>query len=361
MYIHSSGKWHGPGRYVYDLAYALKGQYDVSVTVGSTGALVDRLHAAHIPTHSLTALTRDIDATQDSTAFFQLLNVFRKEKPDIVHLNSSKAGALGAIAARIAGVPRIVYTVHGWAFNEPVSSLARVFRWVVSLITMLAAHRTITVSQFDMLLSPLGLHSVTVHNGIAPLDCIPREEARRIICARAGISENAFIFGTIAELHTNKGLDILIEATFAVDNIHVVVIGEGEERATLETLITELNLTDRVHLIGFIADAARYLQAFDAFVLPSRKEGLPYAILEAGSAGVPVIASAVGGVPEIVGDQISGDLVHAFSIEKLAESLQEFSEQPNTIRHYAEALSARVARYFNLEDMVKKTVDVYEH
>ncbi len=360
MYVITKGSWGGAGRYVYDLAHALTGQYDVSVTVGSGGALVNRLTADHIPTHILSALTRDIDATQDSTAFFQLLSIFRKEKPDIVHLNSSKAGALGAIAARIAGVPRIVYTVHGWAFNEPVSTLARVFRWVVSLITMLAAHRTITVSHFDMLLSPLGLHSTTVHNGIAPVDCLPRSVARAEICRRAGIAEDVFIFGSIAELHTNKGLDVLIEATFAVDNIHVVVIGEGEERAQLETLITELNLTDRVHLIGFVENASRYLLAFDAFVLPSRKEGLPYAVLEAGSAGVPVIASAVGGIPEIVGDQISGDLVHAFNIEKLAESLQEFTEQPNTIRRYADALKERVARYFNLSEMVRKTVAVYE-
>lgn len=361
MYVITKGSWGGAGRYVFDLAHALKGTYDVSVAVGSHGLLVDRLKADHIPTHLLSTLTRDITASKDSMAFFEMIKLFRREKPDIVHLNSSKAGALGAIAARIAGVPRIVYTVHGWAFNEPVSHLARLFRWVVSLITMLAAHRTITVSHFDMLLSPLGLHSVTVHNGIAPIDFVPRAEARAEICRRAGITGDAFIFGTIAELHTNKGIDVLIEATFAVDNVHVVVIGEGEERAQLETLITELNLNDRIHLIGFIENAARYLQAFDAFVLPSRKEGLPYAILEAGTAGVPVIASAVGGVPEIVGDQISGDLVHAFNIEKLAESLQEFTEQPNTIRHYAEALKERIARYFNLSDMVRKTVAQYEN
>jgi glycosyltransferase involved in cell wall biosynthesis len=225
---------------------------------------------------------------------------------------------------------------------------------------MLLSHHTITVSHFDMLLSPLGLYSTTVHNGIGRIPLLPREDARAEICVRAKVDEDSFIVGTIAELHMNKGIDVLIQAAYLVPEVQVIVIGEGEERPALERLIKELGLDERVHLIGFIDEASRYLKAFDTFVLPSRKEGLPYAILEAGAAEVPVIASAVGGIPEIVNDQLSGDLVHAFNDEALAESIREFRDSPNTRRHYAEMLKTRIERYFGLDDMVKKTVEVYE-
>jgi glycosyltransferase involved in cell wall biosynthesis len=360
LFVITKGSWGGAGRYLYDLSIALQDEYDVVVATGGTGLLEQKLKQRHIRTRIVPNLARDMHATKDVWALYELYKVFRAERPDIVHLNSSKAGAIGALAARLAGVPRIVFTVHGWAFNEPVSRIAKAFRWVASLVTMLLSHKTITVSHFDMLLSPLGLHSQTIHNGIAEIAFHPRTEARQHILKRAGIPEDAFVFGTIAELHTNKGIDLLIQAAYLVDDVHVVVIGEGEERKALEALIADLDLGHRVHLIGFIDEAYRYLKAFDVFVLPSRKEGLPYAILEAGQAGVPVIAAAVGGVPEIVSDQISGDLVHAFNDLPLAESMKEFYTSPNTIQHYADALKARVERYFTVHDMVRKTRDVYE-
>jgi glycosyltransferase involved in cell wall biosynthesis len=360
MFVITKSNWGGAQRYVYDLATSLTHEYDVVVAVGGNGLLVKKLHHKKIRTIEIPTLTRDISVGDDTNAFGNLLTIFRKERPDIVHLNSSKAGGLGALAARIAGVKRVVYTAHGWAFNEPVSFLSATFRWWASLATMLLVHRTITVSHFDTFLSPLDLHSVTVHNGIRDdVAFLTREEARKKICALADIPEDSFIVGTISELHTNKGIDILIQAAFVVDDIQVVVIGEGEERAALEQLLSDLELTNRVHLIGFVDEASKYLKAFDVFTLSSRKEGLPYTILEAGMAGVPVIASAVGGIPEIVNDQLSGDLVHAFNAEALAESLEEFKANPNTRARYAEALKERIHRYFNVEDMVRKTVEVY--
>ncbi len=360
MYVITKGSWGGAGVYVFDLATALKGEYDVTVAVGGGGLLVSKLHAEKIRTITIPTLERDIHTLSDVRAFFDLWRIFRRERPDIVHVNSSKAGALGALAARLSRVPHVVYTVHGWAFNEPVSEMTRFFRWAVSLLTMLLCHRTITVSHFDMILSPLGLHSVTIHNGIEASEFLTRERARHELCTRTGMPEDAFIVGTIAELHVNKGIDILIQAAYLIDDIHVCIIGEGEEREALTQLINDLDLRARVHLVGFLPNASRYLKAFDIFALPSRKEGLPYTILEAGLAEVPVIASAIGGIPEIVSDQLSGDLVHAFNDEALAESIRELMQSPNTRARFAASLKARVERYFNLRGMIKKTTAVYE-
>ena len=351
--------WGGAQRYVYDLATDLPKDYDVTVAAGGNGILVQKLKAKSVRVVPIQSLTRDIEVASDLKAMWELYKLFRKERPDIVHLNSSKAGGLGALAARFAGVRHIIFTVHGWAFNEPVPKTTSAFRWLAAYVTLLLCHRNIVVSHFAAMQSPAEHGLVIIHNGIGHQTFLSREEARKEICARAGISEEGFIVGTIAELHANKGIDILIEATYLVDNIQVVVIGEGEEREALEKLIADLKLTDRVHLIGFIPDAAKYLKAFDTFALPSRTEALGYVLLEAGMAEVPVIASAVGGIPEVIYDQLTGDLVHAFNDEALAESLEEFKTTPNTRARYAEALKEHVLRYFNLDDMVRKTVAVY--
>ena len=360
LFVITKSDWGGAGRYVFDMATSLSGEYDTAVALGGTGVLSARLREKGIRTISIPSLGRDLHAGSDSAAFFELLKIFRNEKPDIVHLNSSKAGGLGALAARLASVRKIIYTAHGWAFNEPVPALSRAFRWGASLATLLLSSRVITVSSFDEIHSPLGLETAMVHNGLVAPVFLPRAEARAEIVKRAGIREDGILFGTIAELHANKGIDILIEAFAQLREGHLVVIGEGEERMALEKLIRKLGLEKRVHLLGFVEGAARLLKAFDIFVLASRKEGLPYVLLEAGEAEVPVIASMVGGIPEIIDDQLSGVLVPAYDSDALAEALDELAAQPGTRAHYAERLKEKVERYFPLKGMVKKTVEVYE-
>jgi glycosyltransferase involved in cell wall biosynthesis len=358
LFVITKSNWGGAQRYVYDLATHLNTEYDVAVAAGGSGILFERLQEKGIRTISLTALARDIEAKSDFAAFRELIRVFRDEKPDIVHLNSSKAGILGALAGRIARIPRLVFTVHGWPFNEPVSSLSRAFRWIASCATLLLCHsRIIAVSHFDAMHAPLGLRMVTIHNGIEELAFLSREEAQKKLSLT---DETHFVIGTIAELHKNKGIDILVEALPHVSNAVLVVIGEGEERKVLEEMIIRLKLETRAHLIGFMENAARVLPAFDLFVLPSRTEALGYVLLEAGFAGVPVAASTVGGIPEVIDDGLNGVLFPAYDSEALAKAVNELIASPNVRAHYAERLKEKVARYFALRGMVKKTIEVYE-
>lgn len=361
LYVITKSNWGGAQRYVYDLATQLPDEYEPVVVSGPGEMLFRKLNDASVRTIEIKELGRDIHARGDLRALVALYRCIRAERPDIVHLNSSKAGFLGAIAARLARVKKIIFTVHGWPYTEPVSRLSKCVRWLAILGTMLLVHRTITVSRFAALFAPLGIETDTVHNGIPPIDFLPRATARQELCERTGMSADSFIFGTIAELHANKGIDILIHAMYLVDDAHVIVIGEGEERAALELLIQELHLEQRVHLIGFVDSAARYLKAFDAFILPSRTEALGYVLLEAGAAGLPVIASAVGGIPEVIHDQVSGALFHACNDIALAESMREFMHSPNTTRRYAEELTAHVSRGFSLNKMVSETLAVYRH
>lgn len=356
----TKGTWGGAQRYVFDLARSLASTYAITIVAGTDGRLFREARALGIRTIHIPTLERDVEFGGDVKACIELMRLFRAERPDIVHLNSAKAGGVGALAARLAHVPRIIYTVHGWAFNEPVTRSVRLFRLLMSFLTQTLVHQTIAVSHFDALLAPLKSRTITIHNGIAPQQFLSRDEARAVLSERAQIPPDTFVFGAIAEHHTNKGLDILIEAAFLVDGAHIVIIGDGEERERLIEKISELSLGDRVHLVGFIENASRLIPAFDTYILPSRKEGLPYVVLEAGLAGVPVIATAVGGVPEIITDQVSGDLVHAFNDLALAESMTEFLTLPNTRARYAEALRERIQRDFTLDRMIRETSEVYE-
>ena len=119
LYLITKANWGGAQRYVYDLATAAKTQgYDVSVAYGEEGPLAPRLRASGIPAERIRGLARDIGWLREARAFFSLLRLLRRERPEVIHINSSKAGILGCLAARFTGVPRIIFTAHGWAFNE---------------------------------------------------------------------------------------------------------------------------------------------------------------------------------------------------------------------------------------------------
>jgi glycosyltransferase involved in cell wall biosynthesis len=146
------------------------------------------------------------------------------------------------------------------------------------------------------------------------------------------------VIGTIAELHPNKGLPYLINAFTSVvmqyPQTALIIIGDGQDQPALHLLIKEKKLEQSVFLAGYMDHAAEYLKAFNIFVLPSLKEGLPYAILEAGCASLPVVATTVGGIPEIIEDMRSGVLVQPKNIRELSHALSFMIEHPDERRRY---------------------------
>jgi glycosyltransferase involved in cell wall biosynthesis len=312
LYVITKSNWGGAQRYVFDLATALpKDRCDVAVVVGDNGPLTERLQTQSIRTMRIPGLARDISFFKEFTAFGGLIALLRRERPSIVHLNSSKAGALGALAARLTGVPHIIFTAHGWPFREQRNLLWRAYVWLGSWATALLAGVVICVSESD---ARAGRHlpfcarkMVCIHNGIVAMTFGSGERLRRLF------PPNAVITGTIGELNKNKNHQALIEEARNDQNLFIAIVGEGEERARLEAKIREYGLQDRVKLLGFIP-AEEALAGFDRFALPSRKEGLPYALLEAKQAGLPLfMVNRVGGVPEILDNTNPNE----FSFEKM--------------------------------------------
>lgn len=363
LYVITKGNWGGAQRYVYDLATGLpKNQFNVTVVVGQGETLPEKLAAAGIATQRLSSLDRNLNPLADFQTGLELFRIFRRERPDVVHLNSPKAGGLGALAARLAGVKKIIYTAHGWTFNEARPWPTRALIWLFSWLTVSLAHETVTITvseQLQGLRFPGTKKKIKlIRNGLAAPSFLSREQARE----KLFIANDKILIGTIAELHRNKGLEYLIQALEKIRNKNwqAVIIGGGEDKINLENLIAARGLETRIKLAGFQAEAPALLLALDIFVLPSLKEGLPYAILEAGLAGLPVVATRVGGIPEIITSEHSGLLIPPRDSDALTAALCLLLDSTPRRHELGQNLKQQVATHYSLPLMIKQFTDLYQ-
>lgn len=314
LFVITKSNWGGAQRYVYDLATALsKEGSDVRVAFGQPGLLALKLKTAGIATHPISSLERDISLLADIKSFFELLHLFRAEKPDVVHLNSSKAAGLGALAARFALVPRIIFTAHGWPFTEKRNWVWRSFALLGSWVTALLSHTVIVVSKNDLRIGErMPFCSAKMHLIYNGIDFHSTLGSAAVI--RHSFPNGVHITGTIGELTRNKNQISLIEQAKNNPSMYVAIVGEGEDRLDLIKKIEEYGLKNRVKLFGFMP-ASEVLRGFDMFALPSLKEGLPYVLLEAKAAGLPIVATRVGGVGEILDAKDMSN----FSLEQMVQ------------------------------------------
>jgi glycosyltransferase involved in cell wall biosynthesis len=366
LLVITKGNMGGAQRYVADLARGVRDAgHAVSVAVGEGGSLRDNLMRAGVNVIVVPALGRDVNPLKDLASLRALKRLFVEHDPDVIHLNSSKAGLLGAVAARfVKARAMVVFTVHGWAFNEDRSLIVRGFLFLLQWLTVRLADRTIAVSQrvaLQMAHAPLPGRAMTViHNGMNEPVFLTRGEARE----RLGIAPDDFIFGTISELHRNKGIDHLLKSfQEALPKLPaqsmISVIGGGEEEKRLKALATELGIGGRVRWHGYMPEAASLMRAFDVFTLTSRTEAFPYAILEAGWAGLPVIASRVGGIPEAVDHRASGLLTEPGSTLSIAWSMVELAKDEPMRQRLGQSLREMVREWFTLDGMIRKTLEAY--
>lgn len=355
IYGITKSNFGGAQRYVFDLATeAKKAEHDVSVICGAGGVLVEKLREKGIRVIEISGMKRDISLVDEFRSLYFIFRTLFEERPDVFHTNSSKMGGIGNLAARLAGVKKIIFTAHAWAFNEPRPKWQKLPIKFLTWVTILLSHKTICVSEKskkDMHKWPFIKQKLRViHNGIAEFNLVPRDN-------------NAFTVGTLSELHQVKGLDILLKAWNKFNKKHheakLVIMGEGEERENLEMLVEELGISNSVTFKGYVEKAKQYLSNFDIFVLPSRSENLPYAVLEAGFASLPVIATSVGGVPEIIEPSINGALIQPEDSEALFSTLILLTEDKNLRKRLGENLKQIVLKDFSLEKMVKETLKMY--
>ncbi len=329
----------GAQRHVLDVARHLlsRGHQAIIVVGGEHTELTSAAGSLTpaIPTLRVRSMRREIRVVSDVRAFIQLWRLMRTLRPDVVHCHSTKAGVLGSIAGRLSGAA-VVYTAHGFVFREERSTMTRwLYRWVERIATWFR-HRVIAVSKSDAEIAVA--HNVvpvekmtTIHNGIdaAIADTMLSRDAARIeLSTWCGVPlHDKKIALSIANLYPAKNIPLLLRAfEFVVrrePHTRLVVIGDGEQRGACENFIERTPaLRDTVFFVGKRVGAARILRGADVLCLSSTKEGLPYVILEAKLAGVPVVATRVGGVPEF-GEGPDLKLVVPHSAEMLAEAITQ--------------------------------------
>lgn len=369
LIVVTKGNWGGAQRYVFDLATKLTSErYTVSVAMGEGEELGKRLVEHRIRILPLQFGTRDVNKN-DWHLFFEIFSLIKNERPTVLHLNSSKIGILGVIAGRMLRVPRIIFTAHGWASREERPRSERIAIALLHYLTIVLSHATICVSRDaanDFLHWPFAEKRISIiYNGVTERVLPSREAARSELMhyapALGSAPHNAFWIGTIAELHRNKGIDRVIASL--PELIHLsplfVVIGKGEERATLEAQVRSLGLERFVVFTGAIPNAASLIPAFDLFTLTSRKEGLPYVLLEAGLAGVPVLASEVGGIPEVIQTMKGGLLIDASVARNVAAAIALMAADTERTTRFAQRLKTDVREHFSTAEMVRKTAELY--
>ncbi len=378
LYIITKSAWGGAQKYVYDLATHLpKERFQIAVAAGGNGPLFQKLKEAGIRTFFIPGLDRDVRMFKEIKAGYSLFNIIRAEKPDIIHLNSTKIGILGVAAAglyrllQFTRAPYIIFTVHGWGFNENRPWFIRALIFLASWCASFFHDKIILINRADARQAERFIRSkkcALIFNGMAPPAFFSRTEARAFLASyvRQEISNDTVLFGTIAELTKNKGLMYLIEAIRELREktknlkFKALIIGEGEDQMLLRRLIARYGLSEHIFLAGALPDGARFLNAMDCFVFPSVKEGLPYAILEAMAAGIPIIATAVGGIPDLINHGKTGFLVPPRDPHRLADAILGLIKDRETELQFGKNAQARYRAHFTLDKMLASTIHLYD-
>ena len=278
---------------------------------------------------NLDVIRREIRPVWDLRGLVRLTRFLRSEPYQIVHTHTSKAGFVGRLAARLAGVPVIVHTAHGFAFHEESPVSVRRFYSALERLASQWCDRIVTVSEFHRTWAiELGICSprriVAIPNGIAEVVRnreVGLAEVRREMGARHG----DLVILSMARLAPDKGLEYLIEAANILPRtgrrIRIVIAGDGSERDRLEQLAARLGVTDRVVFLGFREDVGDLLAASDLVVLPSLREGLSIALLEAMATGKPIIATSIGSQREVASRADMARLVRPADALALSEAI----------------------------------------
>jgi glycosyltransferase involved in cell wall biosynthesis len=331
------------------------------------GNLFDEAARRGVRVVTIPSLRRRIRPVADLRAVVELVRLFRRERPDIVHTHSSKAGLVGRLSARIAGVPVVVHTVHGWSFHEGMSPRARA---VAVRLERLAARWTSTIVVVADSDADIGGEEGIGRWGQYALirSAVDVEALRRATGSRAdarvalGIPEGVPVLGTVTRLCRQKDPATLLRAARQVvdsrPDARLVVVGDGPMRAYVDQLLDELDLRPHVSLLGPRTDVAALLPGFDAFVLSSRWEGLPRVVVEAMAVGVPVVATDVGGIDEAVTDGESGLLAAAGDPEAMAAAVLRVFDEPGLAHRLRRGAAERVDE-FDIGVMTERLDDLY--
>ena len=314
-------------------------------------------------------LQRDIEVIHDIIAFLRLYVLLRFKRFDIVHTHTAKAGALGRMAARLAGVRIIVHSPHGHNLYGYFS--ASLTRRIVQVERFLSRFTDAIIAgtrleKNDYLEYAIGTDATidVIYAGLDLYEYQVDSSLKDTLKGSFGIAANENVVGMIGRLEHVKGPDFFVDAALRIvqlrTDVRFVLIGEGSQKKPLEDRVAAAGFKDRIIFAGWRDDVAPMLSMLDIMVLPSRNEAVGLVLIEAQSQGIPVVASRVGGIPETLKEDETGILVSAGHPDKLAQAILFLLDHPD--KRFSMGVAARewVGSRFSAQGMVDRVSGLYE-
>lgn len=352
----------GAQSHVYELMKNIRISYDVEpiLITGRKGWLTKKAAELQIETHIVPDLVREISPVHDFKANLAIQRLLREIQPDLVHCHSSKAGILGRWAAKRCHIPS-VFTAHGWAFTDGVPERKRKIYRMIEKMAGAWCQKIICVSDYDRNLAlreipELRDELITVHN------CIPDTPYQKDWTQYDASSPLSVI--TVARFSPQKkNKEILRVLSLALErglDIHITFVGTGPEFDETKEYAARLGLNKNVIFLGARSDVEQLLPKYDLFLLLSNWEGFPISIIEAMRAGLPVMASNVGGVAESVKDNINGWLIPRDD-SNIVETFQALKENPGMISRLGRTAREMYEKKYQVGLMTEVIHKIYDN
>jgi glycosyltransferase involved in cell wall biosynthesis len=342
---------------------ALSDRYDVLLVTGPPdgreGSLIEDARSRGIEVRVIPDLVRPISLWHDAGAFWALRALFKRDRPEIVHTHSSKAGIIGRWAAWSASVPVILHTNHGLPFSAAQAWPARAAYWTLEWVSTRVTRKVVCVGE-EMRRQAIAAKLAGPERFTVVYSGIETEQFTRAKSDRSGlgIPEAVPVVGIVSRMASHKGHRYLVEA--ASPDVHLLFVGDGEERAAVERRVAKRGLS--ATFAGHVPPQAvpGLIAAMDVLVHPSVWEGLPRAAVQALLAGRPVVAFDCDGAREVVEDGVSGRLVAPRSVEGLRAAIQDVLARPDRGRSWGEAGRSRVVERFEWRRCGEALASVYD-
>ncbi len=347
----------GTERLVIEMVRRLHTQVSMAVCcLDAAGAWADRVTALGVPVHVLGR-----QPGFQPRLSFALAAIARRMRADVLHCHHYSPFVYGRLATLIAGGARAIYTEHGRLSDAPPSPKRR----MANALLMAGAQQLFSVShdlRAHLLKEGVPSRMQVIWNGIDPGEP-PTGAARAAARAALGVTDEACVVGTVARLDPVKDLGTLVTAVAQAGRVNpsvrLVVVGDGPERAALERAAHAHGATGRVQFLGHRDDARAILAGVDVFANSSTSEGISLTLLEAMAAELPIVATSVGGTPEVVVDGETGRLAPARDAAGLAAALLDVAGDPARARAWGRAGRQRLLQYFTIDEMVRRYAAVY--
>ncbi|MFQ5532351.1 MAG: GT4 family glycosyltransferase PelF [Candidatus Methylomirabilales bacterium] len=364
----------GPGQQCIHLSARLNGERFETVLISgqeeiTEGNLRDLASGRGVTPVYIPELGRRVRIGADLIALGKLRRLFRRFRPHIVHTHTAKAGTLGRLAAWLSGVPVTVHTFHGHVFQgyfpAPLSHLfvgieRTLARWTSRIVALTEGQRR------ELLALGIGDpdRTVAIPPGLELAPFLRCEEQRGHLRRDMALPPDALLVGIVGRLVPIKGHRTFLRAArlvaAALPSASFLVVGDGELRPQLEADASNLGLQDRVRFLGWCHDLPRIYADLDCLALSSQNEGVPVCLLEAMAAGVPVVATSVGGVPDLVMQGVTGSLVPPEDPQELAEAILNILRDSTRARQMSAAARRHVYPRYDMGSLLTATEKLYE-